>query len=293
MGTALLPRVERDDLGLPLRPLELLNLEHPDWVQGVHRSFLEAGAEVLTTNTFQASRRTFERFGISREVEAACRAGVRLALEVLGRNSEDAVASDGGRRAHLLGSIGPGFESPSRGGVDTDDLRNAFRDQARWLLEEGVDGILIETFRDPLALEMALDACLEARAGGPAEILVTLALDADARFPGGIEVDATLALLAERGIRNWGLNCMAPGELEAAVSVLLERGRRPRIASPNAGLPRIEDGVAVHPVTVGEFVEVQRRLQRSADLRGLGGCCGTDARHIEALRSALDRRTPD
>lgn len=284
LGTALLPHVERDGQGLPKRPLEELNLEHPELVLGVHRRYVEAGSDVLTTNTFQASPQTLRRVDAKLDAEGICREGVRLALRALRGPGDQAPRTPG----FVVGSIGPGWEVPSRTGRGVDSLREGYRDQARWLLEEGVHALLIETCRDPLVLGAALDACLDVRGDGKAEILVSLALDSAGRFLDGIDPAPSIARLAEEGIRNWGLNCMAPVDLERVIPGLSSREWGPRLASPNAGLPRLEGTESIHPVGPVAFADVQLRLRRTLDLRGLGGCCGTDARHLRELRSRLD-----
>lgn len=248
-------------------------LVKPDMVASIHQGHLDAGAEVLQTNSFGANRYRLASHNLENEVEAINRVAVELARGV----------AKGA--AWVSGSIGPSgaiFKTVS----DTEkaNLRSAFRDQAAVLAEAGVDLISLETFRHTEELELALEG---ARAGsrGGVPILASVSFDAFGTMADGTGPDEMARRLLDLGADAIGVNCAdGPAGVYEMATRMLEAGL-PVVAQPNAGLPRRVDGRFAYMATPEYFLVYARRLYK-AGVRGVGGCCGTTADHVKQISQA-------
>ncbi len=255
-------------------------VEHPELVEAVHRRYVEAGAELLLTNTFGASRPRLERHGAAGRVAELNRAAVALARRAAGE------------RALVLGDIGPfgGVLAPV--GEDApEEALAAFLEQARALVEAGVDGIIIETMS---ALDEALLAVRAAREAGAPAIVASMAFDATRVGPRtmmGVAPEAAARALLTAGADVLGVNCGAGLELAGHAEVVRRyRAAAPGVpvmVQPNAGTPRLVDGIAAYDAGPREMAAGLGAL-REAGAAIIGGCCGTGPAHIAAFRAALD-----
>ena len=257
-----------------------LCLSDPQRVAQVHRAFLDAGAEVLESNTFSANRYKLDIHGLTSQLDAINRAAVRLAR---------AVMRDSGRpNLYLAGSIGPlGVRLKPYGRISKADARSAFREQAEALLAEGVDLIMLETFSDLSELLEALAALRELDSALPAVCQMTF--EPDDRTQLGWLPGAIARGLAEAGADVIGINCSSG---PAQVARLLQSMRHsapglPYSAQPNAGFPEAVGGRVMYPATVDYFAEYALTF-RALGAVLIGGCCGTRPEHIVAMRKALD-----
>lgn len=245
----------------------------PDLIQSIHRAHLEAGAEVLTTNTFGANRYRLASHRLEGEVEAINRAAVELAR---------AVARD---KAWVAGSIGPsGRVFKTVPDSEKANLRAAFREQAAALAEAGVDLLALETFRQPEELTLAIEG---ARAGsrGAVPILASVSFDAFGTMADGTGPEEMAKRLADLGVEAIGVNCAdGPAGVYEMVTRMLDVGV-PVVAQPNAGLPRRVEGRLAYMATAEYFLVYARRLFK-AGVRGVGGCCGTTADHVRKIAAA-------
>lgn len=250
------------------------NLSHPEKVREVARRYVEAGSDVILTNTFRSNRIALEAYGLSDSVAALNRAGVE--------HSRHAASG----KARVFASIGPSGKVLMTGDVTAEQLADAFREQAGALAESGADALLIETMSD---LNEALIA-LKAAQGTGLPVAVSMVFDSGKekdRTMMGTTVEEVARVLAEAGADIIGANCGCG--IERYVPI----GRRLRLATnkpvwikPNAGLPEMIDGHALYRSSAEEFAALALPL-RDAGVHFLGGCCGTTPDHVRALRTTL------
>jgi 5-methyltetrahydrofolate--homocysteine methyltransferase len=279
-----------DDYGLPGRAHEVLNLRRPDVIRDVHGAMIAAGAEVLETNSFQASRLKLAEWGLDDQTREINLAAARLARDAAG--AERFVAGCMGPTGML-----PASDDPALGAISPRALADVFQEQAGALLEGGVDLILIETVQDILEAKAALLGTRRAFADAgrtvPIQVSVSL-LPASGTMLLGTDVDAALTTLEALGVDIIGLNCSTgPTDMRDAVRFLGEHAPMPVHCIPNAGLPiQGPNGETVFPEkpdelarTLGEFVE-------RYGVGIVGGCCGTTPEHIRVLAERVDGIVP-
>lgn len=247
------------------------NLSRPDLVEAVHREYLEAGADVLTTNTFSSNRIKLARHGLEDCTEQINRAGVALALKVAGED------------AYVAGSIGPTGQTPT---MLTDkelvEIREAFREQARALASAGAELIILETFRQMSEIRLALEAVKEVTS---LPVVAQMSFDGERRTGDGAAPGRVAMLLQQWGADVVGANCMeGPHVLFDVVQEMLGTGL-PVIAQPNAGYPRNIDQRLVYMATPEYFGVYARRFFK-AGVDCVGGCCGTGPEHIRQIAGA-------
>src|SRR3954466_4118634 len=272
---------QEDYGGLAGKCHEALVLHRPDVIQGVHESMVEAGAEVVETDTFQASRLKLEEWGLGQHT-----------LEINQKAAEIARRAVGDER-FVAGSIGPtGFlpasDDPTLGNISFRQLVEVFTEQATGLLNGGVDLVIIETAQDILEVKAAVFGVREAfKAVGrevPIQTSVSL-LPNGGKMLLGTDISAVLATLEALKVDVIGLNCSTgPEDMRDAIRFLGEFSPLPVHCIPNAGLPlQGPDGETIFPEqpeplanTLGEFVE-------RYGVGIVGGCCGTTPEHIKGI----------
>ena len=267
--------------GLPGgRAPEWWNLEHPDRVAAVHRAYVEAGSEIVHTNTFGANPVRLAAGGLGGRCHEVNAAGVALA--------RDACAG----RAWAAGDVGPtGSMLPPLGSATESELRAAFREQTEALAAAGVDLISIETMSD---LREALAAVRAARATGLAiQASMTFVVRRRGVFTVmGDPLVPSLAALATAGADAVGCNCtVASAEMLAMVREAAPRLTVPLWAQPNAGQPRLAPE-GVHYDADAEAFGRDLAAMAAAGARAVGGCCGTTPEFIACVRAALEAATP-
>ncbi len=281
---------EADYGGLQGKCHEALVLNRPDVIEGVHTSMLEAGADVVETDTFQGSRLKLEEWGLGEQT-----------LEINTKAAEIARKAAGPER-FVAGSIGPtGFlpasTDPTLGDISFARLAEVFAEQATGLVEGGADLIIIETAQDILEVKAAIFGAREAFAKTgrrlPLQISVSL-LPNGGKMLLGTDVQSVLTTLTALDVDVVGLNCSTgPEDMRDAIRFLGETSPLPVHCIPNAGLPlQGPDGETIFPeepeplaATLGEFVERYR-------VGIVGGCCGTTPEHIAAIRARVDGLVP-
>lgn len=267
--------------GMPISAcFDELCLVAPERVAQVHQGFLDAGAELLETNSFSANRHKLAAHGLEARLVDINRAAVRVAREAM---------RDCGRPdLYLAGSIGPlDVRLQPYGRLAREDARAAFREQAEALLSEGVDLVVLETFSDLNELLEALAALRELDSNLPVVCQMTFADDDRTQLgwlPGAVARD-----LAAAGADIVGINCSSG---PAQVARLLQAMRHsvpdmPYSAQPNAGFPEAVGGRVMYPATVDYFADYALTFRELGAVL-IGGCCGTHPEHIAAMRRALD-----
>ncbi|HEY8347713.1 MAG TPA: homocysteine S-methyltransferase family protein [Symbiobacteriaceae bacterium] len=255
-------------------------LERPDAVAWVHRQYIEAGAQIVETNTFGANPLRLSHYGLEGKVKEINRAAVRIARE----------AAEG--RALVAGSMGPlGALVEPLGELSFDEAYACFRAQAEAFREEPPDFIIIETIADLNELRAALLACKDAAPG--IKVIAQITLDPSGRSFTGTDPETAGLVLQSLGADVVGFNCsVGPDLLVEAVERLARVVRVPISVQPNAGLPLLQpDGRTTFPMGPEEFASYGPRLV-AAGASLVGGCCGTTPEHIRRLRSAVDGLKP-
>ncbi len=272
MGTMLQER------GLkPGQSPEELNLTMPDVVAGVHREYLEAGADIIVTNTFGGNRTKLAHYGLDGKIREINAAAVALAREVAGDT------------AYVGGSIGPtgSFVEPV-GDVSFDEMADIFQEQARHLVEAGADFITFETFLDIKEIRAGIIAVREVSADIP--IVAQLTFDDKGRSVLGTPPEAAAITLEAAGADIVGSNCgLGIDGIYDILAAMRRVTRLPLISQANAGLAQLKNGRTVFPGTPEEMVAYHDRLIEMG-VRIIGGCCGTTPAHIRAMRMALAGR---
>ena len=260
--------------GLPAgMPPEKMNLTAPETVKAIHTAYAAAGADILTANTFGASRQK-----LGEDPAPYITAGVRLARQAAGENT--LVALDVGPLGVLMQPFGE---------LSFEEAYSLFAEIVEAGAKAGADLILIETMSDLLEAKAALLAAKE-RTSLP--VFVTMTFGEDGKTFLGTDPAAAAVTLTSLGADVIGLNCSAgPRELRPLLDVMLQNSHLPVMIQPNAGLPRLKGGETVYDVRPEEFAQWGRAfLDDGAAI--LGGCCGTSPDHIRALRGLLDGRRP-
>jgi len=262
-------------LGLGECP-EAWNLEHPDRVEAVGRAYVEAGSQVILTNSLCANRIQLDRHGLADRVAEVNRAAAEISLR----------ASSG--RVRVFASIGPTGKLLTMGETTESELSDVFGEQARALVEAGVDALLLETFTDVAEIEVAIKVARTAGAPVVASMVFDSGKNHDRTMMGTTPEQAAAALTAA-GADVVGANC------GRGIDNYIDVCRRMRATvngplwiKPNAGLPELVDGRPVYRTTPGEFASRVLDLVE-AGATFVGGCCGTDPDFIRAIVQGLQR----
>ena len=270
---------------------DYLVISKPQAVEIVHRAFLEAGADVIETDSFRSNRITLTEFGIGDRVLEINRAAAALARRV----ADEFSTPDKPR--FVAGSMGPSgklisTEDPQMSNITFDELADVFREQAVGLIEGGADLLLIETSQDILEVKAVIQgikaAFKETDQVLPIQAQVTL--DTTGRMLLGTDISAARAILEEMGIDVIGLNCSTgPDYMREPIRYLTENSDLPVSCIPNAGMPLNVDGEAVYPMEPEPFADLLTEFVEEYGVRVVGGCCGTREDHIQLINERLDR----
>lgn len=276
--------VDSDFLGLE-GCNEILNVTRPDVVASIHRSYFDAGADFVETNTFGCNLPNLADYGIATRCEELAYEGARIAREV-------ADTYDG---KYVVGALGPGTKLPSLGHALFDDLSHHYFLAARGLIRGGADAILIETAQDLLQVKATVQACRRAfqDTGSELPILVHVTVETTGTMLLGSEIGAALTALERLGISAIGLNCATgPAEMSEHLRYLSQHSSIPVTVMPNAGLPVLGKDGAVYPLTPEELTSALTGFIDEFGLAMVGGCCGTTPEHIRQLALAVGKRAP-
>jgi homocysteine S-methyltransferase len=256
-----------------------LNLTNPDLVAEVHRDYILAGADVVETNTFGASRFRLAPHGLEKKVHDINRRGAEIA-----RN-----AAAG--QALAAGSIGPlGVQIEPIGKLSFDETRDAFKEQAAGLLDGGVDLIVLETFTMVNELSQAIRAVRELDRGIP--ILAQVTINDEGLLLSGATLDAFVAEVSHFDVDAIGLNCsVGPKAMLEALERLRPLTKLPLSVQPNAGAPQSVGGRNIYMTSPEYIAEYAKRFILSG-ASIVGGCCGTNPEHIKAIRRAVQALRP-
>jgi len=268
---------------------EILNVSRPDVVREIHDAFFDAGADTIETNTFGANWANLAEYDIPDRIEELARAGA-----VIARESADAWSTPE-RPRWVLGSVGPGTKLPTLGHTTYRHLREAYQQQARGMLDGGVDAIIVETVQDLLQAKSAIIGAQRAmsEAGRTVPIITHVTVETTGTMLLGSEIGAALTALEPLGIDLIGLNCATgPAEMSEHLRHLSRQARIAISCMPNAGLPQLGSHGAVYPLTEAELASALSGFVTEFGTRLVGGCCGTTPGHIRAVVDAVADLTP-
>ncbi len=261
---------------LPDSPVELWVLENPEVIRNLHRGYVEAGADVILTNTFGGSPKTLEKNGLAERVFEINQKAAQLAREIAGE------------RVIVLGDIGATGELLEPMGTFTyADAVTGFSEQAMGLVAGGVDGILIETMSDLNEAKAAVEGVKKIT---DLPVLVTMNFDNRGRTAMGVKPATAAKELWAMGITAVGANC-GHTLTETFDAIQAMRQAVPDavlIAKPNAGLPYVSEGKSTYDVTP-DVMAMHARKFAKLGIRMFGGCCGSSPDHIKAVAEALHR----
>ncbi len=258
-----------------------LNLSDPGLILSVHEEYLQAGADILESNTFGANRFRLSRHGLGGKVAEINTAGVRIAREAVKHLREKQAGE-----AWVAGSVGPlGVRLEPLGKTGLEEARAAFAEQMRALADAGADLLIIETMP---ALNEAHEALLAAQETAPhLPVLVMVTVDDESNCLDGSSPQQAAALLTERGAGAIGVNCSTgPSSVLTALEAMRGATTLPLAAMPNAGMPRAVEGRNIY-LCSPEYMASFARKAIAAGAQIVGGCCGTTPNHIRAMRSAM------
>lgn len=257
------------------RCFDELNLSAGQMVREIHQEYVRAGAEVLETNTFGATRARLATFGIADKVEAINRAGVRLAREAAAERSDVFVA----------GAIGPlGVHLEPLGPTSYAEAREMFREQIAVFQDEGVDLLIFETFSQLSELREGLAAAREL-AGPEMVIVAQVTIDDDGNMPDGTSTETFTQFLDSSPADVVGLNCsVGPKATLETLERMMAFTGKPVSGMPNAGHPTQVEGRAIY-LSSPEYLAQYARRMLWAGVKMVGGCCGTTPEHIKSIKS--------
>jgi homocysteine S-methyltransferase len=258
-----------------------LNVTQPETVRSVHEHYLQAGAQVIETNTFGANAFRLERFGLRDKVAAFNRAGAAIA-----RQCVEAIRSKQGTEAFVAGAVGSlGIKLVPAGETTLEQARGAFAEQIQALAEGGVDLLIAETM---MSVDEAEQAILAAREVAPhLKVVVLMTVDEDGNCLDGASPEVAAQRLTANGADAIGCNCSTgPSTVLAVIERMRPATTLPLVAMPNAGMPRNIEGRNIYLTSPEYMASFARKFVR-AGASWVGGCCGTTPEHIRAMRGVL------
>ena len=258
-----------------------LNLSDPELVKGVHLDYIQAGAEVIETNTFGANRLRLAAHGLADKVHQINAHGVALAREARRLT---------GQMVWIAGAVGPlGKALAPLGPVTRAQARKVFREQIAVLAQEGADVLILETFSDLQEIKEAIAAAQEVC---PLPIVAQLTFTEEGRTTHGDTPEDIVTALEQLGIPVIGGNCSVGSEpMLRVMEQMAQSSHTPLSAQPNAGFPTYADGRFVYLSSPDYMAEWARRMVQ-VGVRLIGGCCGTTPDHIAAMRDAIHGLQP-
>ncbi len=263
------------------RCFDELNVTQPESVVRVHQAYIEAGAQIIETNTFGANRFKLAPLGLADKVAQFNGRGVKAA-----RDARESAS----REVLIAGSIGPlGIGRQARR-PSPEEIREIFREQAQALEERGVDLFCLETFSDLDELLLAIEA---ARSFSKLPIIAQLTYSEEGTTHGDVRPGAAAAFLKDKNVQVVGANCTLGPQTLLRILQELTALEGVRVSGmPNAGFPKREGDRIVYPKSSPEYFAAFAREAAASGVRILGGCCGTTPAHIRAMAEAVRSLRP-
>lgn len=260
------------------RSYDELNLTAPDLVREVHEEYVKAGADIIETNSFGATRHKLQPYGLEEKISEINRAAAKIAKEAAGD------------KALVAGAVGPlGIRIEPYGPTSFDEAKDLFKEQVAGLLEGGVDLFILETFSEVSVIEQAIRAVREL-SDLPVVAQMTIQMDGNTAF--GTSPEVFTSRLHELDVDVIGLNCgMGPNHVLTALEKMRQITNKPLSAQPNAGLPRDVQGRQFYMGSPEYMATFARRFVQ-AGAKFVGGCCGTTPTHIKLIADSIRSISP-
>ena len=271
-----------------------LSSSRPEWIKKIHRTYLEAGADCIETNTFGSNKIKLDEYGFGEQTVELNKKNTELARSVCDEFSD--------KQRFVVGSMGPtGYlpssNDPDLGQKSLNEIREAFELQAEGLIQGTADALLIETSQDILEVKIAIEASHNAmkKTGRKVTLIGNVTLDQYGKMLLGTNIQSAYTTISEMGIDVFGLNCSTgPIEMESSIQWLDEQNHKPLLIIPNAGMPENDGGQAVYKMTPEKMAEsLKSFLSEYPQISIIGGCCGTNPEHIHELRKVIDQQKKD
>lgn len=273
---------------------EQLNYTRPDILEEIHSKFFEAGADVVETNTFGASRLVLAEYGLEAKSYEVSKLAASIARKVADKYTELTPE----KPRFVAGSIGPGTKLASLGNISFDELYESYKPQVQGLIDGGVDLLLIETCQDPLQIKACINACLDVMVPeGPAAwasstnklpIQVQVTVETMGTLLVGSDIASALTTISAYPVDIVGMNCATgPAEMREHIQYLAQESPFMISCLPNAGIPENIGGHAHFPLDAVEFSTQLSRFVKDFNVSVVGGCCGTTYEHIRMLAEKL------
>lgn len=258
--------------------IELLNIEDPEEVQKLHREYIEAGSDIILTNTFSANRLKLRAYNLEKDLERININAVKIAKSVSGGKFVFGDISSTGN-----------FISPL-GDLDFEEAYEVFKEQASLLIEAGVDGIILETMSDLKELKAAIIAVRDLSHEIP--LIAHMTFEADGKTVSGTSIEIFATLMNDLDVDVVGINCsLEPDEMLPVFTKLSELSMKPLCVEPNAGKPILEKGRLSYKTAPKEFaVYMADFIELGANI--VGGCCGTGPEHIKVMCKYIGNQKP-
>ena len=261
---------------------EYWNIEHPEKIHAIQKTYADAGSDCLITNTFGGGRIMLKRHGHAQDVPEINKAAARIARGALGK-----------KKGFVLGDMGPfGGVMEPYGEIPQDSVREAFLEQAQALIDGGVDAIIVETQTSLDELKIGIDCAREA---GAQAVIGSMAYDVtldetETRTMMGVDPEQAAEFMQEIGVDIIALNCGTGMDMQWAqktVARYKQISGLPTMAQPNAGLPVLEKMKVVYKETPEQMAEgIPALIRAGANI--IGGCCGSTPAHISMFRKIID-----
>ncbi|QOQ98482.1 methionine synthase [Helicobacter winghamensis] len=258
---------------------EALNLYAKDIIKAIHTSYLQAGANILKTNTFGVMPWVLAEYGLEEHCKEIAKTGVELAKECIKKHSP---LKNQNNALFVAASLGPGTKLPSLGHITYDSMEEGYALCVEGFKEAGADVILLETAQDPLQIKAALNAIKNTAPEIP--IMVSVTIETTGTMLIGTDITTLFHILEPYDLLSLGINCgLGPDLAHKHLVTLSEVCKFPISIHTNAGLPENRGGVTYYPMDAEEFSTIEKSFLEIPGVAFLGGCCGTTPEHIRQL----------
>jgi len=267
--------------------VEVLNLTAPHKVQNIHEAYLQAGSDVIETNTFGANEIVLAEYDLQDRVAEINREAARIARKASENYSKD-------KPRFVAGSMGPGTKLITLGQTNFATMHHSYAMQAQGLLEGGADLFVIETCQDLLQIKTCLLAVFDTLEKNKVDlpVIVSVTVETSGTLLIGSEMAAVLAALAPFNIAALGMNCATgPEHMRPYIKQICQQFPGPVLCQPNAGLPQNVGGEMAYTLSIREFVDVLADFVSTEGVQIIGGCCGTTTEFIKALAKRIPTLT--